>query len=265
MRPHRSAAFLRSYGVLPHGLLDRTVGFAMRRQSPRTAVDAVIRYWIRRGGIDMADFEPGPFATVEDFFLRRLRANARPLAPGFVSPVDGVHVGSGPIHRGELLVVKDHPVSVGALLRDPELATRLEGGTHTTIFLTPDGYHRVHLPIAATLESVRPIAGRAFPQNDDALRHVRRIYERNARTVLTLALDDGTPLVAVMVGASLISGIHVTAPQGQRLDRGAEVGHFSFGSTIVLLAPAGQVSAVHPAPGEPVRFGQALWELTAAS
>ncbi len=260
MRPHRSPLFLRSYGALPHGLLDRTVAFALTRRRPRRVVEAVIRAWIRRGGIDLADFEPGPWGTVEEFFLRRLRPGARPLAEGIVCPVDGVHVGSGAVARGELLVVKGHPISVPALLRDDTLAARLEGGTHTTIFLTPDGYHRVHAPAAGTVRSIRPIAGRAFPQNEDALRHISRVYERNVRVVVELDREVGGDLIVVLVGASLIRGVHVTAAVGRPLARGAELGHFSFGSTVVLLAGPGAVDRVLPAPGSCVRLGEPLWQ-----
>ncbi len=258
MRPHRTAAFFRVYGALPHQLLGRTLAFGMTRRRPRWLVQALIRAWIRRGRIDMADFEPGPFATVEDFFLRRLRPGARPLAEGAVSPVDGVVVSSGRISGDEILVVKGHPMSLCRLLGEDSVA-ELEGGAHLTIFLTPDGYHRIHLPLAGTISGVRPIDGRAFPQNDDAMRHLERVYERNVRCVVDVELPSGGPaLRMVLVGASLIGGIHVTAPRGVPLQRGAEIGHFSFGSTVVLLAPPGMLGDVAVARGEAIRQGQAL-------
>ena len=47
----------------------------------------------------MSDFEERSYATVEDFFLRRLRPGARPLSSGIVSPVDGLLVGAGTVMR----------------------------------------------------------------------------------------------------------------------------------------------------------------------
>jgi phosphatidylserine decarboxylase len=117
------------------------------------------------------------------------------------------------------------------------------------IFLTPRGYHRVHMPVAGTLESVRWIPGRYFPQNEDALDVIPRVYERNERATLSCRDGEGRPFLLVMVGASLIGGIHLEGVARRewmrtrevRLDRrlaqGDEIGHFAFGSTVVVLLP----------------------------
>ena len=230
----------------------------MRQRRPRALVRATIAAWIRRGGVDMGEFEPGPFDTVEAFFLRRLLPGHRPLADAAaVSPVDGVVVSAGTITGDTVLVVKGHPMSLRRLVGGP--VDHLVGGLHTTIFLTPDGYHHVHAPVDARVHAVRPIAGASLPQNADALQVLDRVYERNARAVVSLTLGDGAPVVLVMVGASLISGIHVDVAPGQQLERGARLGCFAFGSTVVLLAAPGLADEVAVGPGDGVRMGEALW------
>jgi phosphatidylserine decarboxylase len=275
-RPHRTASFLRAYRLAPHRLLGRAVSRIARVERPRALVAAAIRHWTRRGGIDLRDFEPGPFSTVERFFLRRLRPGARPFCTGFAAPVDGRLVGHGPIAGDTLLLVKGHPLSVHRLvngaLHDLD-TTALHGGVWTTIFLTPDGYHHVHMPAAATLVDVRWLPGRAFPQNEDALRHIPRIYERNERAVVRLRLDSGPELLLILVGASLIGGIHLEGLPASRWQKrqpeilsehraaASVLGHFTFGSTIVLLAPPGVVSETYGQPGDAVTLGRPLWRL----
>lgn len=275
MRAHRHPLFLKSYGLLPHRLLNRAVGALCRVRQPQPAVQAAIRLWIRRGRIDMAPFEPRPFATVEDFFLRTLRPGARPIGGGIVAPCDGVLVAHGPIGSDAVLQVKGKPVGLHRLVNGRQHTLDLaqfDGGCQVTVFLTPDGYHHVHAPFAGDLVDVRWIPGRFFPQNDDALRHIPRIYERNERATLRLRPDGhpGQEALLVLVGASLVGGIELegvarstwAGPSPHALQRpvakGDRLGHFSFGSTVVLLLPRGMAGRVLAEVGTPVRMGEPL-------
>ncbi len=278
LRVHRSAAFQRMYWAAPHALLGRISRAVATATRPRWAIDLAVRRWITRAAIDMHDFEAGPFPTLEAFFLRRLRPGARPIEDGedaMVSPVDGVVVGGGTITGGTIVQVKGIELDLRRLTcgRGPALPlAAYESGRYVTIFLTPDGYHHVHMPLAATVHDLRWIPGRAFPQNHDALRRIPRIYERNERVTLRCRTDDGHEFLLVMVGASLIGGIHLDGraratwarreviPWGRRFARGERLGHFSFGSTVVLLLPpalAGTTCIIPPI-GAALRMGQRL-------
>jgi phosphatidylserine decarboxylase len=273
----RSEPFFRAYPYLPHGLINRTAKKLAEARWPRPIVDAAVRTWVRRAGIDMSDFEERPYQTVEDFFLRKLRAGARPLAPGFVSPVDGLCVGAGRIERDRPLVVKGQRISLARLvngtIHDLPLAA-YEGGLFATLFLSPAGYHRIHVPEDVEVLDCRWIPGRHFPQNEDALRHIHGIYERNERAVLRARRATGEELLMVLVGASLVGGIHLEGferrdwirpsafPIRRRFARGEEIGHFSFGSTVVVLLPRTLGGQIRPAVGASMRMGELLWEAT---
>lgn len=267
MSLHRSEAFLRLYRFLPHALLNGAMGAIGSVRRPRFAIDYTIRRWIERDRIDMSDFEPGPYATLEQFFLRGLRPGARPLGSGMVSPADGIVVSAGPCTDGTILQVKGHPISVDRLVHGASEATldlsRVR--SYVTIFLTPRGYHHVHAPMDGELRDVRFIPGRFFPQNEDALQHIDAIYERNERAVLRFG-----ELLMVMVGASLIGGIHLRDLPRERWvkrtptaiavpkKKGDPIGHFSFGSTVVLLLPTDAPEDPIPA-GTPIRLGESLF------
>jgi phosphatidylserine decarboxylase len=271
---HRRPGFLRAYELLPQRLVNRSVARITAIERPRWAVDAAVRSWVRAERIELDQFEARRFVSLDDFFLRRLRPGARPLGAGFVSPVDGRVLAAGTLSRTTELVVKGQRLSleriVNAGIHDRDLSA-YEGGSYAVVFLSPRGYHRVHLPADGWLRDASWIPGRFFPQNEDALSHIPGVYERNERAVLGCSLAAGSDYLLVMVGASLIGGIHLAdlprdrwvGPNPTELARrhakGDEIGHFAFGSTVVVLLPAG-VARRLPALGE-VRMGQTLFEL----
>jgi phosphatidylserine decarboxylase len=272
----QSGPFLRAYHLLPHGPLNRGFARLMRARRPRALVQAVIRRWIARAHIDMGDYLPEDYDTVEEFFLRRLRPGARPMGPGLVSPVDGHVVAVGRLDGdGAALPVKGQVLSadrvVNGRLHDLPL-DGYRGGSYLVVFLSPRGYHRIHMPVAGRVTRCQWIPGRYFPQNERALDVIPAVYERNERAALACVADAGWPFVMVLVGASLVGGIELEglprrrwarrAPLEEpwRLGKGQELGHFRFGSTIVLLLPPG-LGALRCRRGDPLQMGQSLLDL----
>jgi phosphatidylserine decarboxylase len=269
----RHPAFLRSYRFLPHRLLNRSTAALTALERPAWAVQAAIRTWSRVEQIELEDFEPGPYASLDSFFLRRLLPGRRPIAGGFVAPADGQLVASGSLDEGALLTVKGQRLSldqiVNAKRHDLDLLPYV-GGAYAIVFLTPRGYHHVHMPCDGVIQDVRWIPGRFYPQNQAALRHIPGVYERNERAVLRARGADGQEFLLMMVGASLIGGIHLQALDrsqwvgdravtiGERYAKGERIGHFAFGSTVVVLLPRGREH--HLRAGAAVRMGETLFE-----
>jgi len=275
---HRHPAFLRRYGLLPHRLLNRGLSYFTAARRPAWAVQAAIATWARIAEIRLDEFEERTYSSIDDFFLRPLRPFARPIGRGFVSPADGLVIDAGILRADARLRVKHQELSIDRVVNgrayDLDLSAYF-GGAYAIVFLTPRGYHHVHMPAKAVVRDVRWIPGRFFPQNPAALEHVERVYERNERAVLRCALDDGREFLLVMVGASLIGGVHLEAmPRSEwalkgpvRVDRayekGERIGHFAFGSTVVVLLPNG--AADHVELGTEVRMGETLFELRSPS
>jgi phosphatidylserine decarboxylase len=185
-----------------------------------------------------------------------------------ISPVDGTIVARGDIlgdGRQTFVTVKGERLSLERLVNgggDLIPVGALHGGSYVVIFLSPDGYHRIHMPLAGAIDRVRRIPGRCFPQNSDALRHIRRVYERNERAALLLSAEGGARYVLVLIGASLVGGIHIDdlSHAGRRgpLMKGQEIAHFSFGSTVVLLLPPELPLRGALREGQAVRMGDRL-------
>lgn len=281
----RSLARLQA--LLPHHALSRLV-FRLTRLRAGPVKDLAIRLFVRVWGVDLAEAsEPDPrrHPCFNAFFTRALKPGARPVVsgPGEVAcPVDGTVSQAGRIDRGCLFQAKgrDYPLAelLGGEVTEP-WRPGFEGGFFATLYLSPRDYHRIHMPLAGALEAMVHVPGRLFSVNPRTTRGVPRLFARNERVVTLFATEAG-PMALVLVGALHVGAIEtvwaglVTPPAGRgvvltrygggevRLGRGAEMGRFNLGSTVVVLFGPGRVKwAPGLGPGVPVRMGSLLGRL----
>lgn len=241
----------------------------------------VIRGFVARYGVDMSEAdEPdiARYATFNDFFTRALRPGVRPLADApWLCPVDGAVSQVGPLDGERLLQAKGHDYTATALVGgDHELAARFRGGHFATLYLSPRDYHRVHMPCAGRLVRMRHVPGTLFSVNPTTVRGVPGLFARNERVVCVFEGEHG-PFVMALVGATIVGSmgtvwhgvVNPPRPGTLRewryderdvaLARGAEMGRFLLGSTVVMLLPPGPLRfAPHWLPGTPVRLGEAM-------
>lgn len=275
-------AFILLQRLLPQHALSRTVGFLARTRSPRWLVTWVIRRFVAHYAVDLNEAEqpsPESFDSFNAFFTRALRDGARPLCPaGIASPADGAVSQCGEIDGERILQAKGRHYSVEALLGgDRPRADAYRGGDFITIYLSPRDYHRVHMPLDGRLTATRYIPGDLYSVNGTTAQEVDQLFARNERLVCHFETPRG-PMVMVLVGAMIVAGIETVwsgqeAPRPRRiqerdfleppapviLDRGAEMGRFLLGSTVILLFPSG-VAAWNEdcVAGAALRLGQQL-------
>lgn len=242
-----------------------------------------ISMFMRGFNISLEDYElmnPGGYASFNEFFTRALKRGARPLAPepAFLSPVDGTISQIGKIENGRIFQAKGHDYSAAELLGGGlENAMPFLGGNFCTIYLAPYNYHRIHMPVTATLRWWRYVPGRLFSVNAATARSMPALFARNERVVAVFDTNHG-PLAMVLVGALFVGSIEtvwagqITPPHKRhddsgyytpmspvKLTRGQEMGRFNMGSTVILLsAPGGVNWAAGAVPGAAVRMGQEL-------
>jgi len=267
--------------VLPHHLLSRLVQ-RLTRVKTTWLKNAMIRLFIRVFAVDMASArltDPCAYSDFNAFFTRALLPSARPVVddPGaVVIPVDGAVSQCGEIHGGRLLQAKGIDYSLDALLGSVELAAEFDGGCFATLYLSPRDYHRIHMPLAGRLQAMSYIPGRLFSVNVHSTRTVSGLFTRNERAVTLFDTDVGR-IAMVLVGAIFVSGIETVwhgpvrprsaggithwdySENPRSLARGAEMGRFNMGSTVIVLFPAGSVElAPHLGPEVAVRMGELL-------
>ena len=272
--------FVLSQYLLPKQALTAFAGVVARWQG-RAVTTAIIRRFVRRYGVEMAeaaDPDIRHYASFNDFFTRALRPGLRPLTDAaFVCPVDGAISQCGTIAGDRILQAKGHDYTTTALLGgDAELAARFDGGHFATLYLSPRDYHRIHMPAAGRLLRMIHVPGSLFSVNPRTVRAVPGLFARNERVVCLFEGERG-PFVMVLVGATIVGSMAtvwhgvVNPPRPGRLRewrydglrielaRGAEMGRFLLGSTVVLLWPQGPLR-FNPGwvAGAPVRLGQAM-------
>lgn len=280
--------------LLPKPLLTTLMGrLASRERGGLTRW--MIRTFIRRYGVDMteaAEPDPTAYPTFNAFFTRPLRAGVRPIADtAWVSPVDGTISQLGPITDGRLLQAKGHSYSLTQLLGgDRPLAETLRDGSFATLYLAPRDYHRVHMPRAGALVSMRYVPGSLFSVNPRTARGIPGLFARNERVICRFADPSGRQgdFAMVLVGATIVGSIEtswhgvITPPRSGavrtwiypiegivraadrttdraaaraaalpvRMDRGEEMGRFALGSTVIVLMPR-DAGASFPARWQP--------------
>ena len=247
------------FSLLPKVALSRMCGAVCAIPLPGFARTPLFRWFARRYGVQLVevDGELDDYRSLQAFFRRALRSGARPVdAAPLVWPCDGKIVTTGVIRNGRLLQVKGKDYGLADLLGDTDLAQALEGGSQATIYLAPGDYHRVHLPFAAVIETVRYLPGTLFPVNPPAVGCIPRLFARNSRHVFRCTLPTGASAAVVMVGAYNVGGTTVTVDHGM-VAAGQEIGRFGFGSTVVVvIGPTGPAFADR-APENVVRMGLA--------
>jgi phosphatidylserine decarboxylase len=266
--------------ALPKRLLTQLAGKLAGLEGGKVTT-AVIRWFAKRYGVNMAEAanpDPASYASFNQFFTRPLREGARPIADAdFVCPVDGAISQFGPIEFDQVFQAKGHFYSTTALVGgDRALAARFESGDFATIYLSPRDYHRIHMPCAGRLTQMIYVPGELFSVNPATARGVPGLFARNERVVCVFEGEFG-PFVMVLVGATIVGSMatvwHGVVNPPRRpdiakrsyaegevvLEKGAEMGRFLLGSTVVMLFPKDTLRFGSDwAPGGPVRMGEPM-------
>jgi len=276
MRPAVALQYL-----LPHRFLSRLVHWGTR-WTWKPWKNFLIRKVVATYKVDLAEAETADFAAYPNFnafFTRALKAGARlpdPDPDAILSPADGRISQAGAIDHGRIFQAKGFDFGTGELLADDARAAPFHDGSFATIYLSPRDYHRVHMPLAGELVETAHVPGRIFGVAPFAVDAIPRLFARNERLVCHFESALG-PFAVVLVGAMLVSGVAtvwdgVAIPpyasaivrrdyrsRGIWLKRGAELGRFEMGSTVIVLLPArlGRISA-QLLPEQFVKMGQKI-------
>ena len=269
--------------VLPHTLLTALMYWSTRLQF-RPWKNWQIRWFIGRYGVDISevsDADPESYPHFNAFFTRALRPGSRPLEGGaeaIACPSDGTISAIGDISSGMMLQAKGQHYSLHSLLGgDDDRAKPFEDGCFATVYLSPRDYHRVHMPTDGRLREMTYIPGRLFSVNFATARTIPGLFTRNERLVCLFDTDLG-PMALILVGAMLVSGLEtvwsgaVSPPHGQamgswryadddpvQLLRGAEMGRFNAGSTVIVVLPRNRLRWSNSVQcGVSVRMGQEI-------
>lgn len=291
LQAFRENSFIALQRVLPARLLGRVVHAVTRSRNPLLK-NLLIRGFVRLYSVDVSEAErdvPAGYASFNEFFTRALQPGARPIdarPDSVLSPADGTVQQIGYLTGSDILQVKgQHYSAVELLAGGAEAAAPYLDGAFATIYLAPYNYHRVHMPATARIVRMTHVPGELWSVNATTAARVPGLFARNERLVCHCLAPWG-PFAVVLVGALNVGSVstawagdvlprrsreigywdYTAEDIGTTLPRGAVLGQFNMGSTVVVLLPRG-AARWHETfvAGGTVRVGQALGQLLGAA
>jgi phosphatidylserine decarboxylase len=190
------------------------------------------------------------FTSWDDFFTRRLRPGARPVASPDDPDVIVNACESAPyrmrqgVRRHDHFWVKGQPYSVKHMLADDPWAETFVGGTIYQAFLSPLSYHRWHSPVDGRIAKAYVQDGTYYSETpaegyDPEGGNESQAYLTEVATRAILFIEADNPAIGLMcvlpVGMAEVSTCEITVYEGQRVKKGDQLGMFHFGGSTHCL------------------------------
>lgn len=251
--------------VLPKSDLSHWVGKLAHQEWPEPMNHLIIQKFAEfyRIRVDEAEKDLSQYASLGEFFTRKLKAGLRPIGQGILHPCDAVVTSAGKIDSQKLMQAKAKSYNCAELLRNSSLASEFEGGTFITYYLCPTDYHRVHSSVDGKIFWSCHIPGDFWPVNNWSVQNISNLFAENERVVTLIESPTFGKVALVMVAATNVGNIemfydenictnrrsaeeHVreyTYDPPKPITRGAELGMFKMGSTVIALYGPGHIKS----------------------
>ncbi|KAL2912117.1 phosphatidylserine decarboxylase 1 [Polyrhizophydium stewartii] len=281
------------YAMLPFRAISRAWGWMNDLTVPEFLRGPLYRTYSSIFGCNLDEMRQEnllEYRNLAEFFYRELKPGARPIAgperAALVSPADGKVLHFGKVESdGSIEQVKGLTYSVNALLGPSEVsggaaAVPAPGNSlfQAVIYLAPGDYHRFHSPADWRVGTVRHFAAELFSVSPMLARVLNHLFVLNERVVMLGRWKHGffsmIPVGATNVGSIRINmcpdlatnlpeselplGVYDHAVAPQDVARGAEMGGFRLGSTVVLVFEAPSSFEFAIAEGQKLRVGEPL-------
>ena len=272
--------------ILPKKWLTELAGWgaaSARAGSLKLVIDLFV--WFYK--VDMKEAQKpdtASYRTFNDFFVRPLRDEARPIETDpnlLVLPADGAMSQLGHIEGDQIFQAKGHTYSLEALLAgNTAMADLFRDGEFVTTYLAPRDYHRVHMPCNGILREMIYVPGDLYSVNPLTAQNIPNLFARNERVICLFDTEFGA-MAQILVGATIVGSIEtvwagtVTPPREGVIKRwswpgadaegsvvllkGQEMGRFKLGSTVINLFAKDRVKLAESlTPETKTRLGQTL-------
>src|SRR5688572_14566475 len=190
------------------GLVKRAVfskWYGSRMDAPGSC--SKVQPFIQKYGLNAVEFADAPesYRTFNEFFYRKLKPGARPIATdpnAAVFPADGRHLGFQNIHEAEGIFVKGAKFNLEKLCGDAALAQRYTQGSIVLSRLCPVDYHRYHFPVSGTPRKPTLLQGALYSVSPLALRQNINYLTENRRAHTEIDSPEFGKVLMFEVGAT---------------------------------------------------------------
>lgn len=184
------------------------------------------------------------FKSWDDFFARRIKKEARPVATGDNIIINACEASPLVVRRNvqlrEPFWIKKQPYCLGFMLAGDPLTDRFVGGTVYQGFLSQFSYHHWHSPVDGTIVKAYNVDGSYFavclPEGfHSVLLAYSQCYVSSmaARCLIFIQADNPHIGMVVFVGIGLteVSSCEIVAKVGDKVKKGDELGMFHYGGS----------------------------------
>ncbi|MDG1357916.1 MAG: archaetidylserine decarboxylase [Akkermansiaceae bacterium] len=216
----------------------RWYGSRMNKSSSQSKIKPFIDDY----GLNIDEFadQQESYASFNEFFYRKLKADARPVSNDvIVFPADGRHLAFPNIDDIDGFFVKGQTFDLNQLIGDDALSSQYAGGSLILSRLCPVDYHRFHFPVSGQASQTKLINGPLFSVSPIALSRNLNYLWQNKRTITQIQTESVGKVLMMEIGATCVGSIQQTYQAKQIVSKGDEKGYFAFGgsSTIVIFEP----------------------------
>lgn len=221
--------------LIKRGVFSSLLGWMKNRPSSARSIPSFVEEY----DINMEESLKGigEFRHFNDFFYRRLKPGARPLAGGeetAVFPADARHMGWERADRISGVFVKGQSFDLPGLLGSGPLAERYAEGAVVLSRLCPTDYHRFHFPVSGVPGPWERLGGPLASVSPYCLRHRLAWLWTNKRNLTLIQSESWGQVAMLEVGATGVGLIEETYVPEVPAPRGAEKGYFAFGGSTVM-------------------------------
>lgn len=200
--------------------------------------------------INMSDFiqdNPNAFRNFNDFFIREIRPECRPVA----APDDDAVITSAAdcrltvfdsLREARRLYIKGKRFNFSALLGNrvchgrPDLLHRFTPESSVANFrLHPMDYHRFHAPVSGKVALMEHIPGEYFTVKSKALQSDVNVLCENTRTIVLIESPLNGAVLFIPIGAEDVGTVTMSIEEGADIAKGDEIGMFQFGGSDILV------------------------------
>ncbi|RLG14679.1 MAG: phosphatidylserine decarboxylase [Candidatus Nanohalarchaeota archaeon] len=200
----------------------------------------IIPKFVKKHNINIKEFEKqlDEFRTFNDFFIRKLKPNSRPIDS---NPLHGICPADSKVLAFEntdinyVFQVKNDTFALSKLLNKFVPAEDYEGGSYCIFRLTPKDYHRFHFIDNGKVIKTKALKGKLYSVTPISLEKTKKLYIKSKKHLTLFESKNFGRVVCVEVGASCIGSIVQTHNNEMNAFKGNEKGYFQFGGSAVLL------------------------------
>ncbi|MFD9823906.1 phophatidylserine decarboxylase associated domain-containing protein [Streptomyces violascens] len=184
------------------------------------------------------------FASFNDYFHRKIKPQARPVATdpnAVVAPGDATLVRiDRNIGRTTGLPLKGQGYALADILNHHAYTDQFTGGSAIQLAVPATGYHRWHAPVDGVVRHVETVPGQVFSVAETAgldptAQQFSLTAAAAANTRGLIFIESTAPRIGMVclvpIGMSEVSSITITVNEGQEVKKGDELGYFSYGGS----------------------------------